>query len=894
MQKFTFVLLAFMLTLPAAYPQWSNNPEVNTQITNLTGEQILPKIALAPDGFYYVGYFSNENNNYNIRLQKLDNQGNILWQENGLIISDHPSMSWITDWDMTVDHENHAVITLQDIRNSGNNNVVAYRISPDGDFVWGDDGIALSNSENFDASPKVTITAANNAVFAWQSQYTTSEIILQKINPEGEKQWGDWGIALASDVGSYTWPQLMPAGNDDFILKYYEDTGTSWAPTRKLFAQRFDGNGDPVWGSPASIQTEGGITAWTQILPMQNDGNDGFFITWHDNQISGTISSSWIQHVDNEGNTSFTDNGLLLSNRNDYNQFNPQFALEKTGDNTYIYWEEVTGDQNQGGVYGQKVTNNGELLWGDEGKKIIDVSSQKVLVSGVIPYNNQAMLIYKSGTGLNHAFHAQYLDENGGSVWNPASIAFASSESSKGRIVASPFNDEYWVFAFEDERNGTTDLFMQNLYPDGSLGLKSTVAGTVTVENDLVPVKDVELSIGEMSLNADINGTYLVTLTPGTYTISANHPYLDEIINADISLTEGETTTIDFSMMASRRDIEFILEDSEGNPVFPATVNITGPEDTYSGTASEPPLEFTGVPYGFYAASAQSGVAFLETETVIDESNGQIVITDSAGIFEQDGFISGVVSIEDGLAEVTGVNISSGDAVAEIDSEGNYIIALPPGNHDLVASHPYTTSIEIDQITVLPGTTSTNWDVNLEMLRRDLHCYIVNQDDQIIQGAEAEVTGPEDTYTFTTNSSTEPYLIMNVPYGDYTMSTTETGELVSVEAVLDNDNQEIKLVLNTTGINTFSDVSAPGLYPNPLKAGENLSITIEKGSFYSMKIASPNGNLISQKDNVVLEKGKNTLTWEAISNGKDLDSGLYILILETDEYLIRTPFMIVQ
>ncbi len=43
-------------------------------------------------------------------------------------------MTWLTDWDMTVDHENHAILTWQDIRSGGNNNVVAYRISPK-DFV---------------------------------------------------------------------------------------------------------------------------------------------------------------------------------------------------------------------------------------------------------------------------------------------------------------------------------------------------------------------------------------------------------------------------------------------------------------------------------------------------------------------------------------------------------------------------------------------------------------------------------------------------------------------------------------------------------------------------------------------------------------------------------------
>jgi hypothetical protein len=78
-------------------------------------------------------------------------------------------MSWLTDWDMTVDQDNYAILTFQDIRNAGNNNVYAYRISPDGSFVWGPDGLELSNTTDFDVSPKVTVTSARNAVVAWGS-----------------------------------------------------------------------------------------------------------------------------------------------------------------------------------------------------------------------------------------------------------------------------------------------------------------------------------------------------------------------------------------------------------------------------------------------------------------------------------------------------------------------------------------------------------------------------------------------------------------------------------------------------------------------------------------------------------------------------------------------------
>lgn len=886
------VLMAIIASLSVA--QFNNDPATNLQITNLTGEQVLPKIALAPNGDYYIGFFSQEEGNYNVRLQRLDSKGNLLWEENGLLISDNPSMSWITDWDMTVDQENHAIITFQDIRNAGNNNIYAYRISPEGDFVWGTDGLELSNNSNFDASPKVIVTQSNNSIIAWASMASTAKIVMQKIAPDGTLLFGDTGIDLISATANLSWPQLLPVGTDDFIMKYYEDTGPGWAPTRHLFAQRYDSNGDAVWENPAAIQTAGTITAWTQILPIISDGNEGFFITWHDNQLSGTISSSWIQHVDSEGNTSFTQNGLLLSNRNDYNQFNPKFAPDENRDNVYVYWEEVTGDQNQGGIYGQKVTSSGELLWGEGGKKIIEVSSQEVLISNVLPYDNKAFLIYKTTTGTNHTFYAQYLDENGGNLWDPSSLAFASAESSKGRIATAPFNDQYWVFAFEDERNGNPDIYTQNLYPDGYLGLMSTVEGTISTENQIVAPDEVVLTIDDITMNPQPDGTYQTTLLPGTYTFSANHPFLDEIVNTDVSLTGGENTTIDFSMMLSRRDIQFTLEDTEGNLISHASVTISGPEDDYTGTTTETPLEFTGVPYGSYTASAVWGAAMLNTETIIDENTSEIVITDTEGVFSQNGFVSGVVTIEGDMANVAEVTLSSGNTSISPDDHGNYTIALSPGMHNITVNHPFTTNSQINEVAVLPGITSTNWDITLDMLRGDLNCYVQNQDGQIILNMDVEVTGPEGEYSFNTGTSNEPHILTQVPYGEYTMTIPEIEGDNFVTAVLDENNQDIIITLHTVNTNLPVENETFVVYPNPLNSSDNLLVRSRHSGTYNLKVVSMNGSVINKTMSLTIEKGENIIGWETLSDGRKLETGMYILVLQNNDHQIRLPLMIIE
>jgi hypothetical protein len=492
----SLLLIAFFLC-PSLLAQWSDNPSLNLRVTSLPGEEVIPKVGFGPNGDYYIAYFSSESGNYNVRLQRYDSNGNRLWQENGLLISSHPSMSWLTDWDMAVDHEDHAILTWQDIRLGGENNTVAYRISPDGEFVWGADGIMLSNSAAFDVSPKVTVTAANNAVFAWQAD---DIIIIQKISPEGVKQWGDWGIILPMPVSGirYSWPQLLPVSDDAVIIKFFQDSGPSWAPIRHILAQRFDAEGQPVWEENTVVYNLGNIQAWHQILSFENDGSDGFYIAWHDYSMSGTAASARLQHVNAQGEPVFVPNGVLLSNRHDFNQFYPQLASPQGDNDIYVYWNEVNGDQNQWGIYGQKVTAEGELLWGDQGKPIFGVSGQALLPQAALPIQDQVILVYEHYfNGLETSLRAARLDKNGEFVWSPQEVMISSVASSKVHLEVSGFDGSQWVLAWEDDRGASVDIYAQNLLPNGSLGVYQPEAYTLTISiegNGTVEVEGVVYS----------------------------------------------------------------------------------------------------------------------------------------------------------------------------------------------------------------------------------------------------------------------------------------------------------------------------------------------------------------------------------------------------------------
>jgi hypothetical protein len=461
----TRILLLLLACLPAlAIAQWSNDPNQNSPIGVAPGEQSIPKVNTHPSGITYISWFSQEAGNYNVRLQKLDVYGAKMWVEEGLLVSNHPAMTWLTDWDLAVDHDACAVVTFQDIRTESNN-VYAYRISPTGEFLWGDNGLALSNNPDFEAAPVVTITSGNNAVFAWSRENT---IMIQKISPTGQKLWGEEGIQLQGPE-TFAWPFLAPVDNDEVVMVFFKQTGVPWSPTKNVFAQRFDANGQGLWGTGIAISSNAAIPAYVKAKILA-DGNNGAFIAWH--RDNGFVFDAHIQHVQANGNLSFPMNGLAVSANTNTHQLDPVMAFEPNSQNLFVFWREHNSNQSQRGIYGQKMSLQGTLLWGDNGKVVVPMQpGERAGLNVALDGGEPIITFYENTGGVNNDIvKAIRLDTNGDPVWAGGQVSLSLVPSDKMHFSAGAFHNGQLVVGWGDKRNDGGDIYAQNLKADGTLG----------------------------------------------------------------------------------------------------------------------------------------------------------------------------------------------------------------------------------------------------------------------------------------------------------------------------------------------------------------------------------------------------------------------------------------
>jgi len=471
--KKIFVSL-FLLFFNTAFTQWSTDPNINLMICDVTGEQALAKIAMTSDGGCYISWFDTRSGAYSVYLQRLDPLGYKMWAPDGLLISSNPQDTWITDYDLLCDQNDNAVLVFSDIRVGGLLKPFAYKISPSGDFLWGNNGIDISTGDSFQPSPALTETSDGNFVFAWITSESSQFIALQKLSPTGQKLWGANPIVIQSGTEEYSYPAVVKSDNDQVILVHTVQTG-GFPPQVRIRAHKLDTNGQLIWGTNGVMIQDNGQMAFFQVPEVEPDGNNGALIAWYDGRAGGNLSSSFVQRISSTGTLYFPANGAEGSLAAQRNKFYPQVAFNLATQETYMFWMETEPNQTQNGIYGQKFSSSGNRLWGSSGMVFIPLSAPNTKsISDLSSHmgNNLIYVFYldSEGSGLNTKTLGFACDTTGGFIW-PGNIVTLSNPTQE-KLQMETAMDVYknCKLAWGDKRLDASGIYAQDINPSGQLG----------------------------------------------------------------------------------------------------------------------------------------------------------------------------------------------------------------------------------------------------------------------------------------------------------------------------------------------------------------------------------------------------------------------------------------
>ncbi len=679
MKRLTVVLILLIAMASMAFA-WPADPNVNLPVGVATGDQAVPHIAETSDGGCYVTWFDNRSGNYDIYMQRLNSAGEIQWAENGISVSSQTQNSWVADFCVTVDNNDNAIVAFSDVRNGPDTDIYAYCISPTGTFLWGADGVTLSDAAGDEYEPQIIVLEDDSVIFSWLETETT-KVIIRKLNSEGVVVWDPANITLESEFGmSYT--RLAKAEGSNFIVLFEWKQGTGMWAELHLYAQKYDTDGAAQWDAGhVGVYTSNGISLWSNPEIIY-DLAGGCYVGWYDSR-GGMDHHAFVQHVTSAGSVAWDAAGVQLSTQVGEFQFQPSMVADSTG--VCAFFHTTSTNQDMWGVSGQLINAGGARGWSDIAHRYIELGNVELGFVNAYPCENNFIVTYFGDGSANSFVKAFKADNTGGLVWGENHVTMSSLASSKDDLIGVVNSNNQVISIWADQRNGNSDIYLQNINSDGTLGDFVTPDPTLVITS---PVDGYTTSVLPLLIATDVQ-YYTVGTNPGDGSINVT------ITEGGNTVNFNQTTTSFSTSELFEGDNEIVCEliDADGNsfdPVISSTITVTYNAPTLEITSPVDNAEIAEIPFDL-TMEVQNVESFMIRIDIVQESSTMMELI-SETTYSVTELENGAAEIIATLCDSTGTQIDPIVAdtinvtvnVSAVDEQGNEI----PDEFALNAAYP--------------------------------------------------------------------------------------------------------------------------------------------------------------------------------------------------------------
>ncbi|MDO9578165.1 MAG: T9SS type A sorting domain-containing protein [Candidatus Cloacimonadales bacterium] len=304
-------------------------------VTNSDWEQYNVQLS-SSEGFYYAGWTEYNGDWFNpvidIFAQKLDENGNLLWNEAGVEICNG-------DGDDILQCILGSCYVWQN-ESWPEYKIYAKLVDENGYTApgWGENGTAISNAGFMNYSPEGLQTPQGYLIL-WKNSFDSQcDIWGQIITEEGNILWQQGGLPLVDQPNDQVFFKFQ---FDEFLYLVWQDyrSGTQY----EIYAQKFDENGSELW------QT-GGVLVGEGCNPdIEKNGNQ-LLVVW-EKQNEENFEDIYIQLLSLDGEIQWNPEGEVICDAFWW-QKNPQIVKNENND-VYIGWldDRVFNEDLEGGDY---------------------------------------------------------------------------------------------------------------------------------------------------------------------------------------------------------------------------------------------------------------------------------------------------------------------------------------------------------------------------------------------------------------------------------------------------------------------------------------------------------------------------------------------------------------
>lgn len=375
---------------------WGWNYDLEVTPTPRGTNQYDTETVIGSDGTIWFYYYSPQSTaiedihttTYEMRLQALNPDGTRKFGDKGLLISSYPNSSYtVVNQYLCANSDGSVTLAIPDFRNGDPSErhytYTAYRINPDGTHAWDEEGVNLDEvmMSDFAACMSIIELTDGSNVFAWMRQNGNGYAIeRQRVSKEGECTYNLADTRIAKADSYFEYPYLVPAEDGQYIMVYARTSSLN------IFAHKYNADGTDAWEKETRIYRGGwgSVNALQIRMEVIPSGDGGVVMSWYDDRAYTQYYSAFIAYIKADGSVAFYDEsgepGVKMSfsglNANDVHTI-----IDPAGDGFISIFCEYDGNQTWQMPTIQKVSKNGELLYGDNGINLHQ------LVQGSTGYN---------------------------------------------------------------------------------------------------------------------------------------------------------------------------------------------------------------------------------------------------------------------------------------------------------------------------------------------------------------------------------------------------------------------------------------------------------------------------------------------------------------------------
>ncbi len=463
----SFILLITLILLfvlsDAGLTQWTSSTSLNTPVVTAGLNQEFHDMISDGSGGVIIAWRDGRNgtSNYNIYAQRLDANGNAMWNTNGVAICTSTGNQNLGG--LVSDDNGGAIITWSDYRN-GNSDIYAQRINGSGVVQWTANGLAICTNSSNQYSPFIVRDMNGGAIIAWNDNRGNQFIYAQRINAAGTTLWTANGAGVTTVTGN-RWLESMVSDNQSGAVLAFRDYNNTHYD---VHAQHINSSGVIQWdayGMPICT------AAGDQQDIVMSMNYTGIVMAWRDDRNGASNSDIYAQRIklvfgpELEWGT----NGVAVCTATG-EQYLPSITTPFMGA-AVIAWADARNGSSNMGIYAQKI-NAGVAQWTANGVALCTASREKydvqITMNGI---SYESVVTWQDNRSFNGDIYVQSIDNSGNIRWatNGILLSNASGSQRKPLIIKDAANGT--IISWIDERTGSTsqDIYSMHLNRSGIL-----------------------------------------------------------------------------------------------------------------------------------------------------------------------------------------------------------------------------------------------------------------------------------------------------------------------------------------------------------------------------------------------------------------------------------------